>query len=309
MLTDLSIPMTVSGTRLDKILALAHPNVSRKAIIRAFNAGHVTIDGRTAHKSWHATEGKVIRIAQLEEMEDLVARTVEAPLKVIYESDEFLAFDKPAGQDCSPVQPDEADTLVNAMLARYPELATIGGNPMIPALLHRLDGGTSGVVLAARTEEMHKGVRELFAAQQIEKRYCAIVEGVVTAPGGVTGHLAHHRKKAGKMRVVGPQATGAMRTFFAETFYEPFRAYPDHTLLGIVIRTGVTHQIRCQLASIGHPIVGDILYGANPTPLAPSSRFFLHAYSVSLTPPGASEPLRVTAPLPDDFKAALEALA
>jgi len=323
VLTHLTLPVTVSDVRLDKVVALAYPGIAQSFIAKAFDEGNITLDGRAAGKGESSVAGQTLHISTLMEEVDRCARAVEGPLDIVYESTHLLGFNKPRGQNCHPIDAEETDTLVNAIIARYPRLATIGGNPMMPALLHRIDRGTSGLVLAARNDAVYRDVRDLFAMHRVDKVYHALVEGRVDARGGVTGYLAHAKDGAGKMRVVTQQtAPGSERALRAETFYKPIHASKTYTLLEVLIRTGVTHQIRCHLASIGHPIVGDTLYGAAPSPIAGPDRFFLHAFSVSMElttyPPKNNtdkrllpnvEELRIVAPLPNDFKVALATLS
>lgn len=312
MLRNLTLRITepLAGQRLDRIVLAAAPTATRSGVVRAFAEGAVTLDGSPAAKGTRARSGQTLCVASLLERHDECARPVEGPLRVVFEDSALLAFDKPGGQDCHPLGPGETDTLVNAMLARYPETAGIGGDPMTPALLHRLDAGTSGLVLAARTPAAFDAVRAQFAARQVAKTYWALVEGRVTAPGGVAGHLAHTPGDRGRMRVVTPLSVPkGERALRAETYFRPLRAFARQTLLEVSIRTGVTHQIRCQLASVGHPVAGDRLYGAEQ-PFPWEGRFhFLHSLAAVLTHPATGQPLELRAPLPEELERHLASLA
>ena len=305
----LRIPEALEGQRLDRVVLVAVPTVSRSAVAQAFSDQGVTIDGHPAAKGDRATAGTDLHIGSLPERTDERAQPAAGPLDILYQDSELLAFNKPGGQDCHPLTPGETGTLVNAMLARYPEMAGVGGDPMTPALLHRIDAGTSGLVLAARTQPAFETVRKQFAAQEVTKTYLALVEGRVDSPGGVAGFLAHTPGDRGRMRVVtlltAPKGERPLR---AETFFRPVRTLTTHTLLEITIRTGVTHQIRCQLASIGHPIHGDRVYGARGIFPENPRRHFLHSAAASLLHPATEQPLELHAALSDDLVRCLRSL-
>lgn len=309
MLRDVTVQVSdgQAGQRLDRVVLAAVPTASRSGVAQAFGRGHVTAAGRLATKGDRAVAGSQIRVAELLERDDLRAQAVPGPLDVVHEDATLLAFNKPGNMDCHPVEPGETDTVVNAMLARWPELADIGGDPMMPALLHRIDAGTSGLVLAARTDAVFESVRAQFAAHAVEKVYWALVEGRVDAAGGVTSLLAHTPGDRGRMRVVTAQTVPrGERPMRAETFYRPLRAFVRHTLLEVTIRTGVTHQIRCQLASIGHPVYGDTTYGAAREFPEGVRRHFLHAASVALQHPTTGSRIMLEAPLATDMASWLE---
>ena len=288
-----------STDRLDKAVLARAPGSTRALVAACFAAGGVRADGKPASKSDRLAAGTRIDVAGLAETGDrAVGPEPDAPLAVVFEDASLVAFDKPAGQPCHPVRPRERGTLAGAALARYPELASVGGDPAIPGLLHRLDAGTSGLVLAARTQAAFAAVRAQIAAHEVRKVYLALVEGAVERAGGVSGHLAHADSFRGRMRCVsGGSLPHGERPMFAETFYRPMRRIGAFTLLEVTILTGVTHQIRCQLASIGHPVAGDALYGAHPLPSGePGHR--LHALSMSFRHPATDRETTVRAPAP-----------
>ena len=274
-----TIAQSDEGNRLDKVLLDACPSVTRKSLARAFDSGAVLFDdGSAASKGALARAGMVLRIAELLEKKDERAAACAGFLDTVFEDNFVLGFNKPAGQNCHPVLPEENDTLVNAMLCRYPETRGIGGDAMMPALIHRIDSGTSGLVLAARTQSSFDFIRSQFTRHEVKKIYLVEVEGIVSSPGGISGYLAHASKGEGMMREVGiGGAVGKLRAMKAETFFRPLKRRGGNTLLEVTIFTGVTHQIRCQLAGFGHPVAGDVLYGAKS--LAGESGHRLHSYS------------------------------
>lgn len=296
---DCSVEDVAAG-RLDKAVLARAPGSTRALVAACFAAGGVRAGGRTASKSGRPEPGVRIDVSGLAETGDrAVAPEPDAPLAVVWEDASVVAFDKPAGQACHPVRPLERGTLAGAALARYPELAAVGGDPAMPGLLHRLDAGTSGLVLAARTQAAFDAVRAQLTAHAARKVYLALVEGAVDRAGGVSGHLAHADSFRGRMR---PVSGGALprgeRPMFAETFYRPLRRAGAFTLLEVSIFTGVTHQIRCQLASIGHPVAGDALYGARPLPPAAGPGHRLHALAATFVHPATARPLTIRTPEP-----------
>ena len=296
-------------------MAFAPRPVARAAVSACFAAGGVTAGGRVLAKSERPPAGAVVSVSGLEEPSDRAARPEpDLPLSVAWENADLLALDKPSGQPCHPLSPGETGTLAGALLARYPETASVGPDPLQPGIVHRIDAGTSGLVIAARNQAAYDFVRAQFAAKAVRKVYLALVRGRVAASGGVSGYLAHAPSFRGRMRVVSPGALpGGERPMFAETFWKPLAAGPcGTTLLEVVIRTGVTHQIRCQLASAGHPIVGDAVYGpagipvpaglpfaaeSGPSSAARAPSFALHSLSASLLLPGSS-PVTLRVPPP-----------
>lgn len=240
------------------------PTSSRALIQDAFREKQILLDGRAVVKSASVTEGQCVSIVRLYERTDRLPIVEAGFINVVYEDAAVIALNKPGGQACHPIQPGERGTLVNALLARYPEITHVGDDSMMPGLLHRIDAGTSGLVLCAKTSSAYSMIRRQFVEHTVEKVYWAVVEGICEKAGGISGWLAHCPSFRGRMRCV---QAGSLpkeeRPMFAETFYRPLAVGKNRTLLEVTIETGVTHQIRCQLASIGHPICGDETYGAH----------------------------------------------
>lgn len=268
MLKDVTIVAELASSeviRIDKYLNDCFPNTTRSFLADAFENKKILVNGRPVKKSEKLSSGAMILIKELAEQSDRFVVPVDGALDIIYESSALIACNKPAGMDCHPISVGETGTLANALVARCPELAKVGDDPLMAGLLHRIDAGTSGLVVAAKDSATYDEIRKLFAERKVKKIYHAWVHGRVEAAGGVSGNMAHHNSFRGRMRCVnGPQPKGE-RLMWAETFYKPLEYRANETLLEITIYTGVTHQIRCQLASIGHPIVGDTLYGSTCT--------------------------------------------
>ena len=284
------------GTRLDKAIADRYPWLPRPRIQALILEKKILLDGHPAPKGAKLHPGTLLEARDIPEPSDLrLIPNPGLPLHVLWEDDTLLALDKPADMPTHPLSPSETDTLANALIARYPDLADIGNPPLFPAMLHRLDTATSGLVLAAKTPETYRTLRESFRRLEIEKHYLAWVHGPVTTPGQSTAPLTHQTRTPCRMRPLLPSENLPPReTFPATTHWIPIRHQGPYTLLDVTIRTGVTHQIRCHLACAGHPILGDTLYGS---PLTSLSRHLLHAHTIRL--PHLS--FLLTAPPPPDF--------
>lgn len=295
-----------AGLRLDCVIAARYPAVPRSRVREAILAGAVRVNGRPCLKSDKAPAGATVAIESLPEGSDMrVEPDPSVPLDVLYEDADLLAFNKPAGRPVHPNARGERGTLMNGAVARYPELASIGDRPLMAGALHRIDTNTSGLVLAARTPAAFATLREEFTRQSVTKIYLALVEGRVEKPGRVEGDLAHDPKFRGHILPASAVAHPD-RLLHARTDFRVKQALGDYTLLEVTILTGVTHQIRCQLAAAGHPIVNDVLYGARPVPGCP--RHFLHAASATFRHPSTGAALTLAAPLTPDFQKFLDDL-
>ena len=288
-----------SGERLDRHLLNAYPWLDRATVETLLAAGQIRLDGRPAKKGARLSAGDVLDCRDVPEPADLKLQPNPGlPLEIVYEDDVVLALDKPAGQPTHPLRCAETDTLANALVARYPALAAIGDDRLFPALLHRLDTQTSGLVLAAKTAAAYANLRAQFRRFTVKKHYTALVHGVVKSPGRLDASLTHQTRSPCKMAVVrNPDKIPSSDQFAALTEWTPIETGKEFSLLDVVIFTGVTHQIRCHLAAAGHPIAGDALYGS---PLA-APRHWLHAARLICTHPATGKSLDVACRLPADW--------
>ncbi len=295
-----------SGCRLDMLLLSAFPGSSRAFCRQAIGRGLVLHNGRQAQKGSKVAAGDTVEVQALnEECDNRVRPDPSVPLSIIFEDAHMVAADKPAGVAVHPLSCDERGTLMNGLVARYPELAKVGDQPLMAGAVHRIDTGTSGLVLAARTAEAFARLRGQFSAQVVKKVYHALVEGHVAVPGHLEHELAHdpdlpHCKMADAAGLAAPR-----RRMRAVTAYRPLELAGRRTLLEVVIYTGVTHQIRCQLALAGWPVVNDTLYGARP--VEGCGRHMLHASAVEFEHPASGGLCRLQAPLAADFQAFMRA--
>ena len=302
-------PITGAGERLDRQVLRLFPWLDRTAVQELIGNGRVHLNGRPAKKGAKLAAGDVLDCRDVPEPADLKLQpNPDLPLEIVYEDDLVLALDKPAGQPTHPLRWAETDTLANALVARYPALAAIGDDRLFPALLHRLDTQTSGLVLAAKTAAAYANLRAQFRHFTVQKHYLALVHGRVEKPGSLAAPLTHQTRSPCKMAVArNPDKVPKSDLFAAETSWIPLETGNEFSLLDVTIYTGVTHQIRCHLAAAGFPIVGDALYGSTALPLVSglqspvSSRHWLHAARIICTHPATGRSLDVACRLPPDW--------
>ncbi len=262
------------GVRLDAALLDAFPYSTRAFIREAIAAGEVLVNGRAALKGQKLRGGEEIWVKSLAEARDNVVQPNPAiRVNTVFEDAALLAFDKPAALPVQPLSRTELTTLMNGVVARYPECAALGDRPLMAGALHRIDADTSGLVLVARTAEAFENLRAQFAAQTVEKTYLALVEGAYSVGGTLENDLIHDPTlpfcrmiDAHHNRLTAAAMKRVKSSLHAVTRFVPIGhttvENEERTLLEVTIFTGVTHQIRAQLALAGIHIVNDRLYGA-----------------------------------------------
>lgn len=291
-------------TRLDKALARHFPAASRRAIRELIATGSVRLNGRRARKGEMVRAGDRIRVSDPGRLGPAPLRPQpDLPVRVIAADRSFVAVDKPAGMPSLALRSRPENSVANFLVGRFPALRAVGAQ-LEGGLVHRLDTGTSGVLLAARTTEAYRALRRCFRQRAVEKLYLALVEGDIGAAGSVTTPIAP-ASRSGRRMSAGTGTRRARTARQAITEYRPLCRYGSATLLAITIATGVRHQIRVHLASIGHPILGDALYGAKERS---ASRPLLHARELRFPHPRDGKLVTIEAPLPSDFVAAQEEL-
>jgi 23S rRNA pseudouridine1911/1915/1917 synthase len=298
------VPRALDGQRLDRVVALL-AGCSRAEAAALVDAGEVTVGGRAVtSRSHRVAEGDALEM----EVPDRAADEVLAPdpgvdVAPVYEDSDLIVVDKPAGLVVHPGAGQRSGTLVHGVLARYPEIRTVG-QPARPGIVHRLDKGTSGLLLVARSQPAYVALVAMLAAREVDRRYRALVWGAVDSPTGmVDAPIGRSARDRTRMAVT---LTGKE----ARTRYEVVRRFSDPvtvTELRCKLETGRTHQIRVHLAAIGHPVVGDARYGGR-RPSLRSPRPWLHAEHLALDHPVTGEPLAFDSPLPADLAAVLAGL-
>ena len=302
------------GIRLDAALLMRFPTTTRALAREACAAGAVKVNGRPTEKGRKLKGGETIEVIALPERADNCVQPNRAvAVRTIFEDAALLAFDKPAGIPVQPLSRREANTLMNGVVARWPEVATVGDAPFMAGALHRIDADTSGLVLVARTQAAFEAMRAQFAAHTVEKTYLALVEGAVAGGGTLENDLVHDPslpycrmivRKASNQDLKGPNGLKGLkddRAMRAITTFRPLaltrRGMEELTLLEVKIRTGVTHQIRAQLAAAGMHIVNDRLYGAFA--VEDMVGHCLHALAAAFVHPVSGEPCRIETPWPE----------
>lgn len=288
------------GERLDKALAAALDGLSRSQIQALIRDGQVTVNGRPGKASYRIEGGERVRVNVPLPAEDAAPRAEAIALDVLYEDDSVAVVNKPAGMVVHPAYGHTSGTLVNAILARWPEAAVPDAEDRA-GIVHRLDKETSGVILVARTPAALEDLRRQFKARTVEKRYLALVEGVPeTREGVIDAPIGRDPAQRKRMAVLhgGREAVTEFRVV------EP---YDDVALVEAYPKTGRTHQIRVHLAFIGHPVVGDTVYGRRKQRIK-LKRHFLHAAAITFRHPETGEPVTVEAPLPDALQDVLRKL-
>jgi 23S rRNA pseudouridine1911/1915/1917 synthase len=281
-----------SERRLDHVVQSHFPEHSRSRIQEWIRAGRVRVNGATAKASHAVREGEAIDVEPAAPAA-LKAFAEEIPIHVLYADGDVIAINKPAGMVVHAGAGRHTGTLVNAVLHHFSTLSSVAGEER-PGIVHRLDRDTSGVVLVARTDGAHRALADQFASRTVEKTYLALVQGVVTSDHRhVRTPIARDPVRRTRMTT----RAGSGRA--AHTEYRVVRRFQRHTLLEVVIHTGRTHQIRVHLASIGHPVAGDTLYGAARTS---HGRFFLHAQRITFISPASRERVTVEAPLAPELE-------
>jgi 23S rRNA pseudouridine1911/1915/1917 synthase len=299
-----------AGQRLDRVLVRHLPALSRSRAKHLIEAGQVTRDGAALRDPASKVRAGQAFVVVLPEAEDAVPAAEPIALDVRFEDAHLIVVDKPPGMVVHPAPGNPEGTLVNALLAHCgTSLAGIGGVQR-PGIVHRLDKDTSGLIVAAKTQTAHQALSRDFAARRIERTYLAIVTGVpVPAAGEIAGNIGRSPVDRKKMAVVA-----AGRGKPAATGYRVLRAYAAAAaLLECRLSTGRTHQIRVHLAHIGHPLIGDPVYGGRPARTARRagiafSRQALHANRLGFAHPQTGQTLRFESPLPADMAALVHSL-
>jgi 23S rRNA pseudouridine1911/1915/1917 synthase len=301
----LTVPLTLSpaasdgGTRLDHFLQARLPQFSRSRIQQWIRSGAVLVDAGPAKPSLILRGGESIEVTPAAPP-PLDAFPEDLPLRILYEDTAVVAVDKPAGMVVHAGAGVRAGTLVNALLHRFSNLSALGG-PLRPGIVHRLDKDTSGVLLVALTDAAHRKLAAQFAARAVEKVYLALVQGSLRRDRGrIDAPIERDPVRRTRMTARSGRGRSAL------TEYGLLRRFARHTLLEVRIHTGRTHQIRVHLASIGHPVAGDRLYGAQPLPGL--ARFFLHSHRIGFASPATGAAVTVESPLPEELEAVLQRL-
>ncbi|MDX6691605.1 MAG: rRNA synthase [Solirubrobacteraceae bacterium] len=291
---ELAVPADAAGERLDAFLAA--PLGSRSQAQRLIAAGRVLVDGEAVAKGHRVRGGEHVVVAEEEAAPEQAPERAPAPFGVAWEDEHLIVVDKPAGVVVHPARGHRQGTLAQALAGR----AAGGEDVWRAGIVHRLDRDTSGLLVVAKSDEVHRGLKAELAARRMTREYLALVEGRPPARSGtIEAPIGRDRRVRTRM------STDTDAPKAAITHFEIERSLPQTTLLRVRLQTGRTHQIRVHLQAIGHPVCGDPEYGRAGT--FGLGRQFLHAARLAFEHPVTGEPVDVSSPLPADLVAALEA--
>lgn len=300
----LNIQPQDAGQRLDRYLTSTLDGISRTGIQQLIASGSVFVNGRPGKASYALRVDDAVQVSRvsLPESRSSSLQPLSYELDIVYEDSDLLVVNKAAGMVVHPAPGHTADTLVNALLAYRPELRDVGGEQR-PGIIHRLDKDTSGLIIVAKNTRTLAALTEQMQRHEVVKRYLALVVGSMPLDQGSIdapiGRDPRHRQQ---------MAITAVGSREARTHFRVLQRFPHgHSLLLLQLETGRTHQIRVHLKAIGHPIVGDPVYGPGRKGQGLTlKRPFLHAYQLKFTHPTTNVVLELEAPLPADLQALLE---
>jgi 23S rRNA pseudouridine1911/1915/1917 synthase len=285
-----------SRLRLDRYLAIALPIFSRARLQTLIRAGLVRLNGKAARPR------DAVRLGDIVEVEEPAVEKIEAQpeamaLEILFEDDDLLVLNKPAGLVMHPGAGHAQHTLVNALLAHCKNLSGIGGRER-PGIVHRLDKETSGCLVVAKNDITHRDLSKQFAARTMTKIYLALVAGTLRKnTGTIDKAIARHPVDRQRMSIAARQGRSA------RTEYTVLQSGNDMSLLECTLHSGRTHQIRVHLHHLGHPVLGDKLYGGKRA--GTFARQMLHAWKLAFNHPRTNELMKFEAPLPADFSEAM----
>ncbi len=308
---EITVADADAGLRLDRIVANHCPQLSRTRVQELIEGGLVLLNGKTAKDSHKVHAGDTIEVVP-QPRPALRAEAEAIPLDILYEDEDVIAVNKPAGMTVHAGAGNSHGTLVNALLGRGQCLSQ-SDDLLRPGIVHRLDKETSGILLVAKNDFAHARLAEAFRERSIQKIYIALVQGVLKEERGRI-ELAIARDPNRRTRMTAKRAALLHNAREARTDWQVLGRIGSTTLLEVQLHTGRTHQIRVHFSALRHPVVGDTLYGAagqlhiGRTSLPSLGRNFLHAAKIAFTQPRTGQPIRLTAPFPPELRAYLQKL-
>lgn len=299
----ITVMLEATTERLDRALAEALPDLSRTQVQKLIKDGEVLLNGQPIKASMRLEQAATLNVT-LPAVVETELKPEAIPLDICYEDEDILVVNKPAGMVVHPAVGHESGTLVHAILAHCPDLPGVGGEKR-PGIVHRLDKDTSGLMIVAKNDHALRFLQKQFKERTVEKTYLALVEGDVQPPAAlIDAPIGRDPRQRKKMAVIRSQSFTSRP---AQTSYELLISYGDFSLLECHPHTGRTHQIRVHMAFIGHPLVGDSVYGHRKQKMQ-LGRHFLHAAAITFLRPSDHEPLSFEAELPTELQQVLEQL-
>lgn len=304
---ELIVAEECRGWRIDRYLADQYSEYTRSFVQKAIDGGCVQIDGKTAAKNGHKLRGGERLIVTLPEPEPLEIKAEDIPLDILYEDEDVILVNKPKGMVVHPAAGHTSGTLVNALMYHCRDSLSGINGVMRPGIVHRIDKDTTGVLIACKNDHAHSRIADQLKEHSVTRRYYAIVcgrfaedEGVVDAP---IGRHPNDRKRMAVNEKNGKHAV---------THYRVLKRFRNYTWIECRLETGRTHQIRVHMSYIGHPLLGDTVYGTAGQGCQPKGIVLegqtLHAYILGFRHPSSGEYVEVTAPLPEYFEKLLQEL-
>ena len=295
--------------RVDAFLRHCLPQLSRRELASAIADRLFSLNGKVTQKGDRVRAGDVLVFhGPMGWLSSVPPANPKLQLAIVYEDSEILIIDKPATMPTHGFSGRDQQTVANFIASKHPELLGVGKSPWEPGILNRLDRDTSGLLILAKTQESFIQLRKRFRHREIVKTYWALVWGRTDASGTIALPLTHHSGHKARMRAAASADVKKQRIWNASTHYRRMAQTARIALLELEMMTGVTHQIRVHLAAMGHPIVGDLLYGAGHPESFGLKRQFLHALKLQFRHPKTGRKLAVEACLPDDLKKVLTRL-
>jgi len=291
-----------AGNRVDVFLVQNVPHMTRAKAKSLAAEGKVRVDGHRVRKGHRVSAGEVVTLEELPPPSDFDPEpNAELALTIVHEDEHLVVVDKQAGIPCHPLRPEERETIANALVARYPEMAGIGHAKREVGLLHRLDNDTSGLLLVARDRATFERLSEDLAERRVDKRYAALCRGFVHAPAFIDWPIAHDKADRRRMVVCErPEEADRMgaRPASTEVLEAELVGAGSFSLVEVRAKSARRHQVRAHLASLGHPLAGDVLYGGPP--IDGLDRHFLHASRIVLSDADGKR-LELRSELPPDL--------
>lgn len=307
MNTEIKINADGGGERLDAYLTSVLESVSRSSIQKLIKSGDILLNGSAAKPHTELRNGDVVCVSETpggEKDGPLVPRDDIAP-DIVHQDESIIVVNKPSGLLTHPDVPGESETLANALIARFPEIAEVGESPDRPGIVHRLDREASGLLVMAKTQDAYGSLKSQFKNHEVEKEYLVLVSGAPPEDSGTITLPIGRMKGTGKMAARHEKKPGDRS---AVTHYRVVERFRDATLLSVRTETGRTHQIRVHMKSLGTPVAGDALYAIKRAKAIRTPRLFLHAARLSFTHPGTKVKAEFTSPLPDELNEVLDRL-
>lgn len=306
MAGEIIVPVSAEKERLDLFLAgRSELNLSRSQLKELIDQGLVRLNGAPTKASYKLRTGDRLTV-EVPPPKELTTGPEAIPLDIIFEDQDLVVVNKPKNLVVHPAPGNYSGTLVNALLHHCGQLASLGA-PLRPGIVHRLDKDTSGVIVVAKTDLAYRSLIKQIKDRTVEKSYLALVHGIPAAKEGtIEANIGRHPVNRQKMTVLDP--AGSARSREAISHYRVIRELGKYTLLEVKIKTGRTHQIRVHLSHLGHPIVGDQVYGRKNEELKAEGQL-LHAYKLKFDHPRTGERVEFEAPMPAEMAEILKSLS